>query len=269
MVQLDTHLGGAVEDVSLADLLQLFHYGRKSVTLHVSGSQSGKVVMHDGEIRHAQCAEQQGEDALAALLVQRVARVRTSGPDERSPQTVQRAFGAVVLDLLRKHDELERDTSDLAEVARSMEEATHKAIEERLVTWLEHRGDVEHAALLDPREHAILACDSQSLWRGVVQSSLVQTLVAPYFDDSFSDLDNVLSPLNMDEARAERQTIVTFGGRRYVLGTVPERGWIAMLIFRTAQISLGLSLAHLAALQRGVASWLPVSEAPLDLDRAV
>ena len=253
----DPHLSGTVEDVSLADLLQLFHYGRKSVTLHVSGSRSGKVVMQDGEIHHAQCANQQGEDALAALLGQRLVRIRTSGAEERSPHTVQRSFSAVVLDLLRKHDEFERDTADLAEVARSMERAMAKALEQCLKTWLESHPDVEHAALIDPRQHSVLACDSQPLWGGVVQSSLLQTLVTPYFDDSFADLDKLLSPpLASEQLKHDRETVVTFAGRRYVLAMIPERGWVAVLVFRAVDVSAGLSLAHMRALQKVVASWL-------------
>lgn len=256
MMQFDSVLNGAMEDVSLADLLQLFHYGRKSVTLHVSGPRPGKVVMQGGEIYHAQCAQQQGEDALAALLAQRLVRVRTTGADQQSPQTVRRAFGAVVLDLLRRHDEFERDTSDLAEVAQSMERAKAKALEQRLMAWLEQHRDVEHAALLDPREHSILACDAQKLWGGIVQSSLLQTLIAPYFDDSFSELGAVLTPLDADLPAEEKQTVVTFAGRRYVLAMVSERGWVAVLIFRAAEVSAGMSLAHVRALQGVAGSWL-------------
>lgn len=256
MVHIDTHLGGTVEDVSLADLLQLFHYGRKSVTLHVSGPRSGKVVMHDGEIHHAQCAQQKGEEALSALLAQRLVRVRTSCVEQHSPQTVQRAFGEVVLDLLRRHDEFERDTSDLAEMPGSTELPAPKALDQQLIAWMERRGDIEHAALIDPREHSILACDSPSLWGGIVQSSLVQTLVAPYFDDSFSELDALMAPLDPEVDRDDRQTVVTFAGRRYVLATIPHRGWVAVLIFRAFNVTPGLSLAHMQALQKVVLGWV-------------
>ena len=258
----DTHLASAVEDVSLADLLQLFHYGRKSVTLHVSGPRSGKVVMHEGEIRHAQCAHQQGEDALAALVAQRLVRVRTSGADRRSPRTVRRAFGAVVLDLLRRHDEYERDTSDLAEVARSMERATASALDQQLRAWLARRADVEHAALINPRAHSVMACDAQNLWSGFVQSSLLQTLVAPYFDDSFSELDPLLPPLSVEDWGEDRQTLVTFAGRRYVLATIPDRGWVAILVFRAGEVSQGLSLAHMCSLRKAVTGWLCPGERP-------
>lgn len=258
----DAHVGSAVEDVSLADLLQLFHYGRKSVTLHVSGPRSGKVVMHEGEIRHAQCAHEEGEEALATLVAQRLVRVRTSGADRRSPRTIRRAFGAVVLDLLRRHDEFERDTSDLVEVAKSMERATASAVERQLHAWLERHADVEHAALINPRAHSVLACDADKLWSGVVQSSLLQTLVAPYFDDSFAELDALLPPVSSEDWGEDRQTVVTFAGRRYVVGMIPERGWVAVLVFRAGEVSPGLSLAHMLAFRKAVAGWVSSGEPP-------
>ncbi len=264
MVHFDAKLTGSVEDVSLADLLQLFHYARKSVELHVSGCRGGVVVMIDGEIRHAQCGDRHGEDALAALLAQKLVRVRTGGVQQPPPRTVVRSFGAVVLDLLRKNDEHERDTGDLPLPDRANDRANDDdgGLEQNLRAWLQGRPDIAHGALIDPREHCVLACDSRSLWGRLVQSLLIQTLVAPYFDDSFEEIDALLPARSRPDAEDDRQTVVAFGGRRYVLGLIPEQDWVAALVFDAARVSHGLSLTHMVALRKTVHSWVAPSVRP-------
>ena len=262
MVHFDAKLTGSIEDVSLADLLQLFHYARKSVALHVSGYRGGQVVMVDGEICHAECADQQGEEALASLLAQKLVRVRTGAVAQPSPRTVVRAFGAVVIDLLRRKDEYDRDTGDLPVPEEVVDSHTPTDLGRRLAAWLDHNSDVEHAALIDPREHSVLACDSPSLWGTLVQSLLLQTLVAPYFDDSFEEIGDLLPPSSPRDAE-DRQTVVTFGGRRYVLGLIPERGWVAALVFGTSRVSHGLSLTLMTNLLRSVPHWIDRPERQL------
>ena len=255
MVHFDAKLTGSVEDVSLADLLQLFHYGRKSVALHVSGYRGGTVVMVDGEIRHAECAEQEGEEALASLLAQKLVRVRTGAVAHPSPRTVRRAFSAVVIDLLRRKDEVERDTGDLPVPERGAAPEGDD-LDRRLKAWLDDHPDVDHGALIDPRAHCVVACDCSTLWGALVQSLLLQTLVAPYFDDSFDEIGDLLPSMSPQNRAEDRQTVVTFGGRRYVLGLIPERGWVAALIFGASEVTHGLSLTLMANLRRSVPVWV-------------
>ena len=276
MVHFDANLTGTVADVSLADLLQLFHYAKKSVTVHVSGHRGGSVVMIDGEIRHARCADEQGEDALALLLAQKLVRVRTSAAGARSPWTVHRNFSALVLDLLRQNDEHERDTGDLLTPVSATDTRLTCDLQNRLAQWLAGRPDIEHCALIEPRDHVVLACDEPHLWVRLVQSLLLQTLVAPYFDDSFDEIDGLLPALadadpderqtderQTDERQTdERQTVVTFDGRRYVLCFEPSYGWVVVLIFRAKLVSHGLSLTHMGALRRAIREWVSEHQAP-------
>lgn len=269
MVHFDAKLTGTVEDVSLADLLQLFHYARKSATLHVAGGHAGRVVLVNGEIHHAECGPKVGEEALADLLAQKLVRVRTGGVELPSRDTVTRGFCAVLLDVLRKNDEAERDRREGAAPVSSPQARAATAFEPKLAAWLEDRDDVEHAAVIDPRAHMVLACDSPSLWGGLVQSLMIQTLVAPYFDDSFSEIDALLPQLPTAAGGEDRQTVVTFGGRRYVLGLVPERGWVAAQIFRAAQVNPGMSLTHMAAFRKAIVGWAddvlgPIEDDPVD-----
>ena len=263
MVHFDAKLTGTVEDVSLADLLQLFHLSRKSVTLRVSGYRAGTVVMIDGEIHHAQCADQDGEDALALLLAQKLVRVRTCAVERPACRTVGRAFGAVVLDILRQKDEHDRDTGDLPATPVALEQRRMRAVQAALSEWLSARSDVAHAALIDPRGHYVLACDSPDLWARLVQSLLMQTLVAPYFDDLFDEIDELLPALSPVTKNEDRQTVVTFSGRRYVLGLIPDYGWVAAMIFNAGQVSHGLSLTHMVALRQAIGAWLPEQESSL------
>ena len=258
MVHFDAKLTGTVEDVSLADLLQLLHYSRKSVTLHVSGTRAGTVILVEGELAHAASADLVGEDALAALLAQKLVRVRTCAVDRSTPRTITRSFGAVILDILRRRDEHKRDTGDLPMQARPIDPSLITNLTRDLRRWLDARPDIEHGALIDPREHFVLACDSPKLWGGLVHSLLMQTLVAPYFDDAFSEIAELLPEKGPDNNVDvdDQQTVVTFGGRRYVLGLVPHHGWVGALIFDASSVSHGLSLTHMVSLRLAVAGWL-------------
>ena len=254
MVHFDAKLTGTVEDMSLADLLQLFHYARKSVTLHVSGYRGGSVVMVDGEIHHAASTELEGEDALAALLAQKLVRVRTCAATPHVPRTVQRSFGAVLLDLLRQRDEWARDTGDLPVPERVPDEDLVADFEPLLKPWVERRPDIEHGAIIDPRAHYVLACDSPRLWANLVQTLMMQTLVAPYFDDAFEEIDGLLPALS-GRPPEDRQTVVTFSGRHYVLDLLPQFGWLAVLIFRASNVSHGLALTHMVSFRQAIEAW--------------
>ncbi len=253
MVHFDAKLSGTVEDVSLADLLQLLNFARKSIQLHVCGSRPGTVAMVDGEIHDSECDGRRGEDALAILLAQRVVRVRATALEQPPPRTVRRTFGAVVLDLLRRQDEFDRDTGDLPEAWGPPPRVT--LLEQRLVEWVDDRPDVDHAALIDPRQQFVVACDSPALWTKLVSTSFMSTLAAPYFDDVLSEIQKVLPETPAAANAEEGQTVMTFGGRRYVLGHVRPRGWVAVLIFRADYVSHGLSLTHMVSFRQSVEGW--------------
>ncbi|MFN7963691.1 MAG: response regulator [Thermoanaerobaculia bacterium] len=101
-----TGLWGQVHDLSLIDLLQMYHYGKRSVVLHLSGPPSGTIQVANGEIVHAAMANLEGEPALRALLQATAGAVRTEVVSpEASRVTISRDFGTLLLDALRQIDE--------------------------------------------------------------------------------------------------------------------------------------------------------------------
>lgn len=258
MVQFAPHMSGTLEGVSLADVLQVFHYGKKSVTVHVGGRTSGRVHMVSGEIHHAECGDAEGELALGRLINQTQVRIRTTPLETPPPHTVTRSFGAVVLDIFRAHDENVRDTADLPLPANAdPSDPRSDALRRQLAGWLEGHTSIEHAAIIEPVHHKILACDDEALWTTLVQTALLQSLCAPYFDDAFAEVDAALGPVPTRDEDS-RVTLVTFASRHYVLAPVASRGWIVVLIVRAADASAGLALAHMSGLEKAIGTWASV-----------
>jgi CheY-like chemotaxis protein len=112
-VECESGFRGSVHGLSLVDLLQMFHFGQRSVTVSVtSPSRSGRIHMQAGQVVHAEAGELSGEEALSELLDAGSGSVRT-GPAESCPRTIERAFDSLLLELLRQLDEGARDEVDV------------------------------------------------------------------------------------------------------------------------------------------------------------
>lgn len=103
-VECGTGFRGSVHGLSLVDLLQMFHYGRRSLAVYVGGPQGGSIHVRKGEILHAQFGQLTGEAALGAMLSATTGSIQT-GPAVDAPATVTRNFQSLLLDLLRQLDE--------------------------------------------------------------------------------------------------------------------------------------------------------------------
>src|SRR5690349_7353398 len=95
---------GVVHGLSLIDMLQMFHYGRRSLSLEVLGKVAGTIAIKDGEIVDARYGEETGELALRLILTLPAGSLRTRSLQHTSP-TIQRDFQGMLLDLLREVDE--------------------------------------------------------------------------------------------------------------------------------------------------------------------
>jgi len=97
---------GSLHGLSLIDVLQMFHWARRTVDVVVVGGQPGLVVMHHGEIVHAEAGELVGREALQELLSRNQAAVRTAASVMGDvEQTIAAPFEALLLDCLRLVDE--------------------------------------------------------------------------------------------------------------------------------------------------------------------
>lgn len=104
----DSEVGfsGHVHGISLVDLLQIFHYSRRSLCLHVEPN--AKIHVREGEVVHATSGRMEGDVALSNLLARSGGRLRTAEAEE-APTTIHRPFNFLILDALRDLDEAGRD----------------------------------------------------------------------------------------------------------------------------------------------------------------
>jgi CheY-like chemotaxis protein len=99
----------SVHGLLLVDTLQMFHLGRRSLSVHFLGGARAALHMRDGELVHAEYGELRGEPALATILKMPAGALRTFAL-EPVPQTIFKDFQVVLLDQLRQLDEDERDS---------------------------------------------------------------------------------------------------------------------------------------------------------------
>jgi CheY-like chemotaxis protein len=113
---------GSVHGLSLIDMLQMFHYAQRSLSMHVLGGVSAAVHLRNGQIIHATYGTLEAEEALSEILTLPAGSLQTS-PLGNVEQTVTREFQPLMLDLLRRIDEQRRPSSH-AEAAPRRPSAT-------------------------------------------------------------------------------------------------------------------------------------------------
>jgi CheY-like chemotaxis protein len=96
---------GSVHGLSLVDMLQMYHYGRRSVTIAVEGSSPGRLHLRDGQIMHAEHQGLTGEAAVASILAMPAGTLGTTTLPSATPQSVTRGLQEVLLSALRELDE--------------------------------------------------------------------------------------------------------------------------------------------------------------------
>ncbi len=102
--------GGSVEGISLMDLMQLLHMGRKSSVILVEGSGlSGKIQFQNGEVVHAEAGEHTGTEAFHAFVRLRHGQFKLRASGFSGRVTVHESFEKLALDALRLMDEESRD----------------------------------------------------------------------------------------------------------------------------------------------------------------
>jgi CheY-like chemotaxis protein len=107
---------GSVHGLSLIDMLQMFHYAQRSVSVQVLGGLPAAIHLKSGQIVHATCGAALGEDALSQILTLPTGSLQTS-PLETVTQTITREFQPLMLDLLRRIDERNRGGAALPSAA--------------------------------------------------------------------------------------------------------------------------------------------------------
>ncbi len=138
---------GNVHGLSLSDMLQMFHYARRSLTVEVGGPVCGRIHVHDGQVRHAEAvraglAALEGEPALRALLASRAGSLRTTVLSGHERRTIERALPELLIDALRVLDE--QDAGLLSETALTSpsDGDADDALADARRAWLAARGQL-------------------------------------------------------------------------------------------------------------------------------
>jgi hypothetical protein len=100
-----TGIAGNCSDVPLADLLAMLEFGRKSGAVHVSvGVATGRLVIEEGHVVHADFGTLSGEDAFFALLRSSAELFRFEIGDIDAPHTVNARVSELLLESAVRED---------------------------------------------------------------------------------------------------------------------------------------------------------------------
>jgi len=104
-VECQSGFRGSVHGLSLVDMLQMFNFGRRSVTVTVAGRNPGRLHLRDGQIIHAEHHGVTGEAAVRSILAMPAGTLSTGALPASIALTITRDFREVLLDALREVDE--------------------------------------------------------------------------------------------------------------------------------------------------------------------
>jgi CheY-like chemotaxis protein len=103
-IECESGFRGRVHGLSLVDVLQMFHYGRRSLSVYLGANPRGEIHVQDGEIIHARHGESVGESALRTILAMPSGSIETV-PLDGEEASITRPFQLLLLDVLRELDE--------------------------------------------------------------------------------------------------------------------------------------------------------------------
>lgn len=158
-VECETGFRGSIHGLSLVDLLQMFHYARRSLAIVVDGLAPGHVFLEDGHVIHAVYRELAGEPALRAILAMPAGSLRTMVLPQSTPHSITRDFQPLLLDSLRTVDEEAVHGGDW-----DLEEIDEPAVAtsphlERVVTSLRRLDGYTAAMLIDGQSGVVVGGD--------------------------------------------------------------------------------------------------------------
>jgi CheY-like chemotaxis protein len=99
-----------VPELSLSDILQMYHQARRSITVLLSGPIAGRIRIESGEIVDAEADDERGLPALSRLLEAESGLVRTEPPMAGGTSTISAPFQSVILEAAHRLDERRRDS---------------------------------------------------------------------------------------------------------------------------------------------------------------
>jgi CheY-like chemotaxis protein len=104
-VECRTGFYGQLHGLSLIDVLQMYHYSRRSVSITIGGRISGTIIIEKGELVDAKCPGRIGMTALRDLLTIDCGWLHTAPILEAVTPTIEGRFDVLLMDSLRQIDE--------------------------------------------------------------------------------------------------------------------------------------------------------------------
>lgn len=98
-----------VPELSLTDILQMYHLGRRSISILLSGPVAGRIHLHAGEIADAESGALRGLPALSRLLEASTGLLRTDTTQAAPSRTITLPFEHAIFEATRQLDERRRD----------------------------------------------------------------------------------------------------------------------------------------------------------------
>ncbi len=263
---------GSLHGLSLLDLLQVLHAGRRSTSLEIAGHSSGAIHMRDGMVVHAECDGVVGEPAFRSLLRGASGSIRTA-PLSAARRTIDRGFESLLLDSLRQLDEedwayapepIELTTSSL-DLLSEEDETTPAAhdhaglLDDDCARIVESTKGGLLCAVVDLDEGVVLginrtAGDATTLG-GIVLATLMDTLRG----DHVSQMDRTFvgDGAGADHGGCEPMDVQISSMRTSQFIRVINRGRAAVMLVTSRNINLGMGWAALRSAVARIEPRLP------------
>jgi CheY-like chemotaxis protein len=101
-----------VPELSLTDILQMYHQAQRSITVLLSGPIGGRIRLESGEIVDAEAGNLHGMPAISRLLEAESGLLRTEAARGVITPTISAPFQSVLLEAAHKLDERRRDFAE-------------------------------------------------------------------------------------------------------------------------------------------------------------
>ena len=233
-VECETGFRGSIHGLSLVDLLQMFHYARRSLAIVVDGLAPGQVFLEDGDIIHAAYRELVGESALRTILAMPAGSLRTMVLPQPTPRSITRDFQTLLLDSLRTVDEDSLSTDDYPldelEPVAAPEPVSHV---ERLIERLRRLDGYSSIMMIDGDDGVVLGSDC-------TMSSLDVEATASGYCELFRLERALLDSLGLGD-RIE-DVVITLSTQYHVLHAIAgEPSLLLCVVLDRSRASLGLA----------------------------
>lgn len=235
-IDCETGFRGNIHGLSLIDLLQMFHYGRRSVAIVVDSWAPGHIFLEEGRIVHAVYRELAGEQALRAILAMPAGSLRTMVLPDGTPCSITRDFSTLLLDSLRTIDESAAAASGEWDIAALVDEPI--PVRSPLAPLRELEGCTA-ACLVDTESGVVLGSE-------LADADAELQLAAAGYAELFRRERATVAALALDDHLED--VLITLGHEYHILRAVAVRPSLCIYVVIDRRLgNLGMARFALAA----------------------